>query len=406
MENKLEIRKYTSGRELRIFLEGRLDANWAGHLDDYLNNLVREGSHRLILNMQGVQYLSSAGIRILIGQFKKIKKIGGLFVLEDLSPSVSEVLEMVGMRSLLTEGAPKSVQDEKAESKFTEINGYRFENDILSNGSMSIQLTGDPALALNSGFTSADNRKIKFSADHYGLGIGAIGDSFEDCKSRYGEFLAIGETLVYKPSDGSKIPDYAIKTGKLDPEINALLSIEAEGRFSNRISFEPDELHTSVSFENLVTGLSCIAGYSDFVFLIIAECDGLVGASLNASPVEGRKLFEFPAIRDAVNFTTEPAYARMLTVSLGLYSQNPDEKMKPFLRTIGPESSAFVHTHTAVFPFQALSKNEISAGKLVLHLVETSIVQDVLHLIHDSREITGIGSSSFKQGVAWVGKYS
>jgi len=406
MENKLEIRKDASGRELRIFLEGRLDANWAGHLDDYLNNLVREGSHRLILNMKGVQYLSSAGIRILIGQFKKIKKIGGLFVLEDLSSPVSEVLDMVGMISLLTEGAPESVPVEKTGSKFTEINGYRFENDVLSKGLMTLRLTGDPALALNSGFTSADNRKIKFSADHYGLGIGAIGDGFDDCKSRYGEFLAIGETLVYKPSDGSKIPDYAIKTGKFDPEINALFSIEAEGSFANRISFEPDELHTSVSFEDLVTGLSGIAGYTEFVFLIIAECDGLVGASLNAPPVEGRKLFEFPAIRDTINFTTEPAYARMLSVSLGLFSQNPDEKMKTFLRPLRPDSTAFVHTHTAVFPFQALSKNETSAGKLVLHLIENSIVQDVFHLIHDSREITGIGSSSFKQGVAWVAKCS
>ena len=82
MDNKLDIRRDVSGTEQLIFLEGRLDANWAGHLDDYLNNLVREGSYRFKLNMSGVQYLSSAGIRILVNQYKNIKKLGGLFVLE------------------------------------------------------------------------------------------------------------------------------------------------------------------------------------------------------------------------------------------------------------------------------------------------------------------------------------
>lgn len=406
MENKLDIRKDIPGREQRIFLEGRLDANWAGHLDDYLNGLVREGSYRLILNMAGVQYLSSAGIRILVGQYKKVKKIGGLFVLEELSNAVSEVLEMVGMLSMLTEGAPEATLAVEAESAFWEIKGFRFENEVLAEGQMKVHLGGNPALTLTSGFTAADNRKIKFSADHYAIGIGAIGDGFDDCKSRYGEFLALGEALVYKPSDGSKVPDYAIKTGRLEPEINALYSLEAEGIFSNRISFEPLELSASISLDQLAAGLSQTSGQTQFVFLAIAESAGLVGASLNAPPVEGKKLFEFPEIRENINFTTEPAYPRMLTVSLGFYSMHPNDALKPFLRPVAPGSTAYIHTHSAVFPFQALTKNESSAGKLVLHLFESSIVQDVLHLINDSREITGLGHSTFKQGVAWIGKFS
>ena len=406
MENKLDIRKDIPGREQRIFLEGRLDANWAGHLDDYLNGLVREGSYRLILNMAGVQYLSSAGIRILVGQYKKVKKIGGLFVLEDLSHAVSEVLEMVGMLSMLTERVPEATQSDEAESSFWEIKGFKFENEILSGGQMKVNLGGNPALSLTSGFTSADNRKIKFSADHYAIGIGAIGDGFDDCKSRYGEFLALGEALVYKPSDGLKVPDYAIKIGRLEPEINALYSLEAEGVFSNRISFEPLELSASISLDQLVAGLSQTSGQTQFVFLVIAESAGLVGASLNAPPVEGKKLFEFPEIRENINFTTEPAYPKMLTISLGFYSMHPNDLLKPFLRPVAPRSPDYIHTHSAVFPFQALTKNESSAGKLVLHLFESSIVQDVLHLINDSREITGLGQSTFKQGVAWIGKFS
>jgi anti-anti-sigma factor len=406
MENKLDIRKDTPGNEQRIFLTGRLDAGGAGHLDDYLNSIVREGSHRLILNMETVQYISSAGIRILVSHYKKMKKIGGLFVLEKLSAPVSEILSMVGMVKMLTEGLQEVAPKEGSESKFQEFLGYRFGNELLSHEPMTVIFTGNPDLVLSSGFTAASSRKVKFMSNQYGLGIGAIGDGFEDCSSRYGEFLALGEAVVYKPSDGSKIPDYALKSGKFEPEINALYSIQAEGVFSNRIMFEPIELCPPVTIEDLASCLSSVTGQKQFVFLVIAESAGLVGTSLNAPPVQGKLLFEFPDVRENVNFTTEPVYIKMLTVSLGFYSQEPEEKMKSFLRPVKPGSSAYIHTHTAVFPFQALPKNETSAVKLVLHLFQSSIVQDVLHLIHDSREIVGLGSSAFKQGVAWLGKFS
>ena len=404
MENKLDIRKDPPGNEQRIFLEGRLDATWAGHLDDYLNSLVREGAHRLILNMSGVQYMSSAGIRTLVIHYKKIKKIGGLFILEELSPGVSEVLEMVGMIKMLTEGEQEAPVVVKEKSNFLEVGHYRFENEVLTEEPMSLYLTGNPALSITSGYTLAENQKFKFKSGHYGLGIGAIGDGFDDCKSRYGEFLAIGDALVYKPSDGSKIPDYMVKTGKLEPEINALCSIQAEGFFGNRITFEPVVVNSSLPISELVSGLAASTGIDEFLFLVIAESDGLVGASLNAPPVDANLLFEFPGIRENIHFTTEPAYSKMLTVSLGVYSMDPDDSIRPFLRPVKPDSSACIHTHSAVFPYQSLPKNEKSASKLVLHLFDTRHVIDLLHLVNDSREIAGIGESIFKQGVAWIGK--
>ncbi|MFA6129184.1 MAG: STAS domain-containing protein [Bacteroidales bacterium] len=406
MDNKLDIRKGPPGNDQRVFLEGRLDANWAGHLDDYLNGLVRDGSYRIILNMGGVQYLSSMGIRILVSQYKKIKKLGGLFVLEDLPEVVSDVLKMVGMFSLLTETAQEAAPLEKVTAQFLEVNQYRFDNEILSGEKMTLNLTGNPELSLTSGFQSADNQKIRFAANHYGLGIGAIGEGFEDCRSRYGEFIALGDALAYKPSDGSKIPDYTVKAGKLEPEINALLSIQATGAFSNRVSFEPMELAAPISLENLVSGFARSAALEQFVFLMIAESAGLVGVSLSVPPVGGTKLFDFPGIRENINFTTEPAYSRMLTLSVGFFSRNPGKDLKPFLRPVKPGSSDYIHTHAAVFPFQALAKNELSAGKLITHLFDSSIVEDVIHLIHDSREIAGLGDSTFKQGVAWIGKFN
>lgn len=404
MNTKLEIREGPPGGEQHIFLNGRLDASWSGYLDDYLNGLVREGSYRIVVNMKDVQYLSSAGISVLFTQYKKIKKIGGLFLLEELSDQVSEVLKMVGMINILTQDTQEATPADKEKTRSFEIKGYRFSHETLYEGTMAFRKVGNPDLALTAGYTEADNHKIRSTASLYGLGIGAIGEGFDDCKSRYGEFLALGDAVVYKPSDGSKIPDYVVKAGKLEPEINALSALTAEGPFTHLVTFDSMAAGGSIALSDLTDAFSKTTGLDKFAFLLIGESSGLVGVSLSAPPVEGRELFGFPGIRETVNFTTEPAYPRMLAVLFGVFDPQPDEILKPFLRPVKPESNGQVHAHAVVFPFQALPKKITSANQVILHLFETSIAEDVLHLVHDSREIAGLGESTFRQGVAWIGK--
>jgi len=406
MENKLFIRNEASGNESRLILDGRLDANWSGYLDDFINNLVREGHHRLILNMSGVLYLSSAGIRILISQYKNIKKLGGLFLLENLSEEVAQVLDMAGIKSVLTEDYIKPQSGSRQETTEHISEGYCFKILSVSEENMILKAEGNPGLMMTSGFKAENNSKIKLTEPLYAIGLGAIGEGFDDCKDRFGEFIALGDVLAYKPSDGSKLPDYAVTTGRLVPEINALYYILASGQFSKRISFEPVADRESISLGALVTGMSIATNLDKFVFLSIAECEGLVGANLNASPVDSKNLFEYPYIRDSINFTTESGYQKMLTVSLGFFYKNPGERVREFLRPVKPGAQQYIHTHSAIFPYMALPKNEMSAGNLVKHLFENSIILDVLHLLNDSREISGLGESTFRQGVVWIGQFN
>lgn len=406
MENRLIIKNEGFGDRQRLYLEGRLDATWSGHLDDYLNNRIREGDHRFIINMSGIQYLSSAGIRILISQYKNMKKLGGVFVLEELSKPVSDVLEMAGMKTMLTEGIIRNGKKAEDEDKSVIINGFRFSDTVINSGEMSLSLSGDPQAVFSSGYGPDSSSLIKFSGNQFSIGLGAIGSDFDDCRSRFGEYIALGDTLAYKPSDGSKLPDYLVRTGRLEPEINSLYSLTATGNFSRRMVFEPEDRSDYISLNDLAGNIAVLTGYTGFVFLSIAECGGLVGMSFNESPAEGGRLFSFPDIRDAINFTTEPAWQRMLTVSLGFCIGNPDDELKKFLRISKPGSDYYLHTHTAVFTYQALPKNEMNASALVRHLFESAILQDVMHLIYDSREISGLGDSTFRHGIAWIGKLS
>ncbi|MFC2121762.1 hypothetical protein ACFLTI_09230, partial [Bacteroidota bacterium] len=234
--------------------------------------------------------------------------------------------------------------------------------------------------------------------------IGAFGENYEDCKSRYGEYISLGDTVAYMPTDSSKIPDYEIKTGKLIPEINSLYTLMAEGDFSSMLSFEPMVANKSIILSDIVDTIFELNNTDHAAVLMLAESDGLVGVSLSKSPVDGKASFRFPEIKDNVNFTTEPAHTKMLTISFGYFMKNPDGQMIKFLRPLKPGSDISGHIHSAIFPFHPIKKNNIDFHEIIHTVFENSVIENILHLTNDHREINGLGESRFKHGYCWIGK--
>ena len=70
----MEIRKQRIGDVLELEIQGRLDGYWAEHLSQSLDDVVREGTRNLRLNLSGIIYLSSAGIR---GAYWRANGMGG-----------------------------------------------------------------------------------------------------------------------------------------------------------------------------------------------------------------------------------------------------------------------------------------------------------------------------------------
>ena len=82
-----------------IEVAGRLDTTTAHILDKAINEDIKDATH-LILDIGGVSYISSAGLRVLLGAQKKMMKIGSMKVL-NVCPEVMEVLEMTGFADIL-----------------------------------------------------------------------------------------------------------------------------------------------------------------------------------------------------------------------------------------------------------------------------------------------------------------
>ena len=83
-----------------IELSGRLDTTPAPALDKAINNDIGD-TKKLVLNVKGLKYISSAGLRVLLSAQKKMQKIGSMKV-TNVCEDVMEVFEMTGFADILT----------------------------------------------------------------------------------------------------------------------------------------------------------------------------------------------------------------------------------------------------------------------------------------------------------------
>ena len=81
-------------------ITGRLDTTTAPNLESVINELF-EDTKEFVFDMSGVEYISSAGIRVLLGAYKKMNLNQGTMRIEKANDMVCEVFEMTGLSEML-----------------------------------------------------------------------------------------------------------------------------------------------------------------------------------------------------------------------------------------------------------------------------------------------------------------
>ena len=93
----IEIKR--NAAETIIEAAGRLDTTTAPTLDKAINEDI-EGTKDLVIDLKGIEYISSAGLRVLLSAQKKMKQIGSMKV-KNVCEAVMEVFEMTGFADIL-----------------------------------------------------------------------------------------------------------------------------------------------------------------------------------------------------------------------------------------------------------------------------------------------------------------
>ena len=96
----MTIEKTLNGTELTIAITGRLDTTTAPQLEaEFKQNIA--GVEKLVLDFAALEYLSSAGLRVLLAAQKVMNKQGEMIV-KNVNETINEIFEVTGFVDILT----------------------------------------------------------------------------------------------------------------------------------------------------------------------------------------------------------------------------------------------------------------------------------------------------------------
>lgn len=96
----MTIEKNLNGTELVIALTGRLDTTTAPELDAEIKQSIA-GIDKLVLDFTALEYLSSAGLRVLLSAQKTMNKQGEM-IIKNVNETIYEIFEVTGFIDVLT----------------------------------------------------------------------------------------------------------------------------------------------------------------------------------------------------------------------------------------------------------------------------------------------------------------
>ncbi|SHI46174.1 anti-sigma B factor antagonist [Pseudobutyrivibrio xylanivorans DSM 14809] len=99
-KNMLNIKDEKNGGDLIVELEGRLDTTTSPQLEEKINAVI-DGVSKLTFDLKNLEYISSAGLRVLLSAQKVMNKQGRM-VVNNPTEEVQEIFDVTGFSDIFT----------------------------------------------------------------------------------------------------------------------------------------------------------------------------------------------------------------------------------------------------------------------------------------------------------------
>ncbi len=402
----MKIEATRDGGAARLTLTGRLDREWAEHLSHTLDDLLRDGVRSLALDLADVSYISSAATRVIARWQQELAMLRGEVRVTALSPAVRDSLAVLGW-NISTDGGSRSGPTS------LQLSSWQLRSDLGTSGQYQMssagseetlycRLYGRPRDLARAAPGPDGCQVVNLPPSGFGLGLGAIGAGWDECRERMGELLAVAGCVAYFPSDGARLPDYLVADGTMPPQATMASGLTCQGGFSRLVRFSAQPEAGSIPFSELLAVCLEAAGGRAAGVVIAAETAGLCGARLLRSPAGTAVPFEVPAVRDWLAFAPERTYTMTTALIAGVVARSPQPPLADHLLPLEVTERLFGHFHAALFSYHPLPQRTVELGALVRGVFANHELRDVLHLLWDDRGDAGVGESAFVRGVGWI----
>lgn len=415
----IEIRLANEDEVPIVTLSGRLDGFGAQQLEAGLKEIVRDDTRSVIFNLAGVDYLSSAGIRVLLGLKKRLKARDGTLALLNVQEFPKSVLEMAGFLKVLD--IYPTLKDAQVACRLKPheegllfgvrhpsfvVDGITYTIEPGSPKASSLIVTGDLLKVLQSSITIQDIRTLGFKEADYSLGLGALGKDAADAMPLMGEMITLHGSMVYVPTDGHFTPDFftpAKESGEV--KIFTGFNVRLSGTFNELFTFESSR-ENGVSLAEIYSAIISLArtrkvDFRGVLSLVIwGVVEGVISSEITHSPLQERAPANHKSIMDPENYdewndtNREPRYRGDTLVSFGIgidlsgdLSTFSNEDLAT-LHYVHPANKGtatmYLHNHGVVFrntPYDP--KFELS--RRVKTIAEEGEFVDMRHLMDETR---------------------
>jgi anti-sigma B factor antagonist len=97
----MKLETQTTGAVSVVHCDGKLDTNTSIEAQEYLDKLIEGGASKILIDLGKVDFVSSAGLRILLASAKRLGGSGGSLRVCSLNETVGEVFEISGFSTIL-----------------------------------------------------------------------------------------------------------------------------------------------------------------------------------------------------------------------------------------------------------------------------------------------------------------
>lgn len=403
----------------------RLDHHGSIEFSRQVEACDRNARPHLVLDLSGVEYISSAALRVLVLELKHRQAAGGSVTLAAPRPYVLNVLRISGMESTLrvvpdlaSAGGGAAAPDGASEWSAAESFGGDWGRMRVLAGSPAptyIEVAGDIEDVLRATVSPEHVFSKQFSHKAYSIGLGGLGEQLEDYYTLMGEMMTVGGSMVWLPCDGHGVPDFLIpKNDAGQVLMRSGFNASLAGQFNEYVAFEaarPEGLSIAQLYRLLFDQARRRRPEFKGAIGLAMRCQmpALFGAGVVRAPVLANRPENALPITDPSNFSAwfefdrEPRHREVtgLVVGVGvdLSFDLSGYTTENFRRTfyINPAnreaSDMSLHNHVVAFDPLPMPAEGCSLESEIAHVLDEGRFRDMRHLLDAStvsRAVIGV----------------
>lgn len=408
------------GRRLDIALQGRMDAYACVEAQKILDSALAPAAAGAVADMSGVDYLSSAGLRLLLALSRKLQQRGGVLAVAGARDYCRKVMDLAGFANTFSmfadPAAARLFCDQVLRESETLARWDRLEVLDLASGRArvlpgsaapgAVEILGDVKDVLYSRVTPAHLCSKRFSETEYSIGLGGLGELLEDYFPLMGEMITIGGTMVWLPTDGHDTPDFLIpKSDQGQVTLRTGFNVTLAGGFNELMMYESRD-PAGVTVDRLYRDLfdSARRRRPDFKGVLAlglrAQLGAVYGSGIKKSPIRefapanGEMVTHPSNVKDWFDFDAVPRHTGVtalvcgvgadLTADLSAYDQEQLNRVFYLNPANTGGKNGMLHNHAVVFREQPLADRAASLEREIGAVVDNGEFLDMRHLLDRS----------------------